>query len=110
MRFLVVIILLASFSVGSIADMAHAAALDHVCVHHQMNQDDSANKEPCHSEQDQSHDENGCDDCCCAHSHSMATSNAPVKTPLTVNRQYIAALADHHYSAELSGLRRPPRL
>ena len=106
MRVLILIALLFTFTAGGFADIAHAAAPDHACVHHQMDQDNSANKEPCHSEQEQSQ----CDDCCCAHSHSMATFNTPVKTPLSVNKQYIASLADHHYSADLSGLRRPPRL
>ena len=90
--------------------MAHASAGDHACSHHQMDHDDNVDNEPCHSEQDQSHDENGCDDCCCVHSHSMATSVTPTKTPLTVNKQNIIASADHHTSIDLSGLKRPPRL
>lgn len=90
--------------------MAYASAADHACVHHQMDQDDNLDNEPCHSEQDQSHDNNACDDCCCVHSHSMATSATPTQTALDVSKQNIIASTEHHYSAELSGLKRPPRI
>ncbi len=110
MRFLILIALLSAFTAGSFADMAHAHASNHACAHHQMDQDDSADNEPCHSEQDQSHDENACDDCCCVHSHSIATSAAPTKTPLSVSKQNIIVSADHHHSIDISGLKRPPRL
>ena len=106
MRVLILIALLFAFTAGSFADMAHAAAPDHTCAHHQMDQDDSADNEPCHSEQDQSQ----CDDCCCVHSHSMATSVTQTKTPHATKQQNIIASLDSHYSAELSGLKRPPRL
>ena len=106
MRILILIALLFSFTAGGFADMAHASAPDHTCAHHQMDQDDSVDNEPCHSEQDQSQ----CDDCCCIHSHSMATSVAPAKMALNVSKQNVIASAEHHYSAELSGLKRPPRL
>ena len=110
MRFLILIALLFAFTAGSYVDMAHAATPDHTCVHHQMDQDDNADNEPCHSEQDQSHDDNACDDCCCVHSHSMATSATPTKMALDVNKQNIIASLDSYYSTELSGLKRPPRL
>ena len=106
MRVLILIALLFAFTAGSYADMAHAAAPDHDCAHHQLDHDDNADNEPCHSEQDQSQ----CDDCCCVHSHSMATSVIPTKTPLTTKQRNIIASLDDHYSAELSGLKRPPRL
>lgn len=110
MRVLILIALLFAFTAGGFVDMAHAAAPDHACAHHQMDQDDSADNEPCHSEQDQNHDQNACDDCCCIHSHSLATTATPTKTPLNVNKQNIIASADHHNSIDLSGLKRPPRL
>ena len=110
MRILILIALLFAFTAGGFADMAHASAPDHTCAHHQMNQDDSVDNESCHSEQDQNHDENACDDCCCVHSHSMVTSVAPTKTALDVSKQNIIASTEHHYSAELSGLKRPPRI
>ena len=110
MRFVILIALLFVFTVGSYADMTHASAGDHSCVHHQMDHDDNADNEPCYSEQDQSHDENGCDDCCCVHSHSMATSVTPAKIPHATKQQNIIASLDGYYSAELSGLKRPPRL
>ena len=110
MRILILITLLFAFTAGGFADMAHASAPGHTCAHHQMDQDDSVGNEPCHSEKDQSHDENACDDCCCAHSHSIATSATPTKTALDVSKQNIIASTEHHYSAELSGLKRPPRL
>lgn len=108
MRILILIACLFSFTAGGFADMAHAAAPDHVCVHHQMDQDNdnNADAEPCHSEQGQAQ----CDDCCCVHSHSMATTITPAKTSLGVYKQIIIVSADDHYSAELSGLKRPPRL
>lgn len=109
MRILILIACLFAFTAGSFADMAHAAAPDHVCAHHQMNQDNNNNSvdaEPCHSEQDQSQ----CDDCCCVHSHSVATVITPTKTSLGVYKQIIIVSADGYYSAELSGLKRPPRL
>lgn len=106
MRVLILIALLFAFTAGSYVDMAYASAGDHVCAHHQMDQDDGADSEPCHSEQDQSQ----CDDCCCVHSHSMATSMTPTKTLLRVDKQNIIAFADRYYSTHLSGLKRPPRL
>lgn len=90
--------------------MAHASAPDHTFGNYQMDQDNSVDNEPCHSEQDQSHDENACDDCCCVHSHVMATSVTPTKTALNVNQQNVIATVVDHYSADLSGLKRPPRL
>ena len=106
MRIFILIALLFAFTAGSFADMAHASAGDDTCAHHQMDQDDSVDNEPCHSEQDQTQ----CDDCCCIHSHSIATTATPTKTPLNVNKQNIIASADHHNSIDLSGLKRPPRL
>ena len=106
MRVLILIALLFAFTAGSFVDMAHASAGDHACAHHQMDHDDNADNEPCHSEGDQSQ----CDDCCCVHSHSMATSVTPSKTPLAMKQRNIIASLDDHYSAELSGLKRPPRL
>lgn len=106
MRVLILIALLFAFTAGGFDDMAHAAAPDHVCTHHQMDQDNNADHEPCHSEQDQGQ----CDDCCCVHSHSMATSVTPTKTPYATKQQNIIASLDDHYSVELSGLKRPPRL
>ena len=86
--------------------MAHASAGDHSCAHHQMDHDDHADNEPCHSEDDQSQ----CDDCCCVHSHSMTTSFTPNKTPPASKQQNIIASLDSYYFTELSGLKRPPRL
>lgn len=106
MRILILIALLFAFSAGSYVDMSHAHAADHTCAHHQMDHDDHVDNEPCHSEQDQSQ----CDDCCCVHSHSMATSVTPTKTPLSAKERNIIASLDSHYSAELSGLKRPPRI
>ena len=108
MRILILTACLFTLIAGSFADIAHAAAPDHVCAHHQMDQDNDNNAdiEPCHSEQDQSQ----CDDCCCVHSHSMATAITPAKTSLGVYKQTIIVSADDHYSAVLSGLKRPPRL
>lgn len=106
MRFVILIALLFTFAAGSYVDMAHASAGDHTCTHHQMDHDDHAKNEPCHSEGDQSQ----CDDCCCVHSHSMATSVTPTKIPHATKQQNIIASLDGYYSAELSGLKRPPRL
>jgi hypothetical protein len=112
MRIALLIALLFTFTSGSFADLAHASAADHNCAHHQMDHNDgvdNASNEPCHSEQDQSQNENACDDCCCVHSHSMATSVTPSKTVMDVSKQDVIVSADHHYSAEISGLKRPPR-
>lgn len=106
MRVLILIALLFVFTAGSFADIAHAAAPDHTCVHHQADQNNNVDTDPCHSEQDQSQ----CSDCCCVHSHSMVTFVTPAKVPLGVNKHNIIASADDPYSVELSGLRRPPRL
>lgn len=105
MRVLILIALLFAFTAGSFADMAHAAVSEHACAHHHMEQDNSADNEPCHSEQEQTQ----CDDCCCVHSHPMANSVTLTKTPLTAKQRNIIASLDDHYSAELSGLKRPPR-
>jgi len=106
MRILVLIALLFTFTVGSFADMAHASTSDHTCVHHQMTQDNNLDNEDCHSD----HSQNECDDCCCIHSHSMAALTFQTKILITVERQDIILSAGQHYSAELSGLKRPPRI
>ena len=111
MRILILITLLFASVVGSFADTLHASAPDHTCVYHQMDQDDNVDNGPCHSEQNQNHDDNNtCDDCYCVHSHSIATTAMTTKTPLNVNKQNIIALADHHHSIDISGPKRPPRL
>lgn len=106
MRIFILIALLFAFTAGSYVDMAHASAEDHLCAHHQVDHDDHVDNEPCHSGDEQSQ----CDDCCCVHSHSMATSVTPTKTPHATKQQNIIVALDSHYSAELSGLKRPPRI
>lgn len=110
MRILILIALLFAFTAGSFADMAHAAADNHACAQHQVDQNDSIDNEPCHSGQDQNHSDNTCDNCCCVHSHSMTTPTTPAKTTLDVSKQDVIASTDHHYSALVLGLKRPPRL
>jgi len=110
MRVLILIALLFAFTAGSYVELAHASSYAHSSEHHQMEHNDNADHEPCHSKQDHNHDENGCDGCCCVHSHSMATSPAPLKTTLNASKQTIIASADHHRSIDISGLKRPPRL
>jgi len=117
MRIFLLIALLFAFIAGSFAGVAHASAENHTCAQHQI---DNIDNTPCHSEQDQNHDESACDDCCCdesacddcccVHSHSMATSANPTKTTLAVSKQNIIASSDHYYSTEISSLKRPPRL
>ena len=106
MRILILIALLFAFTAGSFADMAHASAQEHACAHHQVDQNDNKDNEPCHSEQDQSQ----CEDCCCIHFHSMATSVIQTKTPPNVRQQHIIVSLGNFNSADLSGLKRPPRL
>ena len=106
MRILILIALLFAFTAGGFADMAYASAPDHTCAHHQMDQDDNVDNEPCHSEQDQSQ----CDDCCCVHSHSMATSTTPVKMALNASKQSAVTSIDQNDSAFVLGLKRPPRI
>lgn len=110
MRIFILIALLFAFTAGSFANMAHASAESHTCAHHQMDQNNSVDNEPCHSDQGQNHDESACDDCCCVHSHSMATSTAPVKMALNVSKQSAVTSVDQHDSAFVLGLRRPPRI
>lgn len=105
MRVLTLIIVLSALMVGGFIDMAHATAPTHACGHLQLQQDNHTDDEPCHSEQEQSH----CDDCCCVHSHSMATPGIQTKSPPRVTKQSIIVSADNYYSTELSGLKRPPR-
>ncbi len=107
MRILILIVLLFAFTAGSFAGVAHAYAENNAYSQHQV---DNVDNTPCHSEQDQNHDESACDDCCCVHSHSMATSTNPTKTTLAVSKQNIIASSDHYYSTEISSLKRPPRL
>lgn len=106
MRILVLIALLLAFTAGSYADVAHAYIQDHTCTHHQINQDDDADNEPCHSEQDKQQ----CDDCCCVHVHTMAVFTAPVKTEVALTKRQFSSNSDSYYSYELSSLYRPPRL
>lgn len=110
MRILILIALLFAFTAGSFAGMAHAHAADHTCAHHQMDHDDNLDNELCHSEQDQSHDQNACDDCCCVHSHSMVTSTESIKMVINVSKQSAPISIDQHDSALVAGLKRPPRL
>lgn len=112
MRVLILILMLFTFAVGNFSNTVHAATHNDTCGHHHLDHNVDADHEPCHSEQEQEqgHDENGCDDCCCVHSHSMAMSVTPTKTPYATKQQNIIASLDDHYSVELSGLKRPPRL
>lgn len=110
MRIILLIALLFAFSAGSYVDMAHAHAGNHMHANHQVDHGDNLDNEPCHSNKDHNHDENGCDGCCCVHSHSMATLVTPNKTPPASKQQNIIASLDSYYSTELSGLKRPPRL
>ena len=108
MRVFVLLALLFAFTVGGYSNSAYSAVPDLECTHHQMehNQNTDTQKEPCHSEQDQEQ----CDDCCCVHSHSMTITPIPVSAPSYVKHQDVVTHSDSYRSAELSGLRRPPRL
>jgi hypothetical protein len=109
MRILILIALLFTFTVGSYVDMASAAS-GHAHVRAQLDQNTDVDTEPCHSNQEHNYDENGCDGCCCVHSHSMATAIAPIKISFDIKKHIIIASADHHRSIDISGLKRPPRL
>jgi ABC-type nickel/cobalt efflux system permease component RcnA len=104
------ILMLFTFAVGSFSDTVHAATHNHTSGHHHLEHNVDADQEPCHSDQEQSHDENGCDDCCCAHSHSMVMSVISTKTLYATKQQNIIASLDDHYSVKLASLKRPPRL
>lgn len=106
MRVLIFIALLFTFSVGFFHDAAHAGAMDQKCVHAHIDQSDNVDKEPCHSEQQQEQ----CDDCCCVHSHSMTVSSLTVNMPEKVRKKNLIFSVENSYSADLEGLRRPPRL
>ena len=106
MRVFILVALLFVFTAGSHANMAHASVGDHICAHHHINQDNSADNEPCHSEQNQ----NQCDDCCCVHSHSLTTPVISTKIPVTKKQRNIIVSIGNYYSTEISGLKRPPRL
>lgn len=101
------------FVVGGFSDLAHAYVADHACDHYQMEQHNKTDSEPCHSEQSQNKDENqeqgSCNDCCCVHSQTITTFNAPLKTPMNVNVPFILVSSDNHNSFKHSALRRPPR-
>ena len=106
MRILILIALLFAFTAGSYIDIAHASGGDSMCTYHQNDRDVSTDGEPCHSEQEQ----NQCEDCCCVHSHSMTIFVTPSKTPIGTRKHHIIASLDLYDSAELSRLKRPPRL
>lgn len=109
MRVFVLLALLFTFAVGGYSNSAYSAVPDLECTHHQVEHDHSADtqKDPCQSEQN----EEQCNDCCCVHSHSMTATPIPVSAPSYYMRhQDAAAHSDSYRSAELSGLRRPPRL
>ena len=106
MRVLTLIALLFVFTAGSFTDVAHATEPDHACAHHQLDHDDKSENETGHSELDQGQ----CDGCCCIHSHSMATPVTLTKTSPTTKQNNSIASLDDYYSAELAGLKRPPRL
>lgn len=102
MRILFLIALLFSFTVGGFVDMAHATTADHAHAQHQMKHDSD---KPCHSDEEK----NQCDDCCCVHSHSMASFVAPIQTLRFSKKQNIVISLDTHYSIDLSRLNPPPR-
>ena len=106
MRILFLITLLFTFVVGSFPDTAHAVLESHTCTHQQMDQENNAASETCHSEQD----EGQCEDCCCVHSHSMVTPNAYVNAPVRISKKNTIVSLNNNYFTTLSGLRRPPRL
>lgn len=106
MRIMILIALLFAFIAGAGPDMAHASVSDHACAHHQTAESDNADSDICQPE----HNQGQCYDCCCLHSHSMANSIISTKSAPKLNRQNIFAFISDPYSAELSGLKRPPRL
>ena len=108
MRVFVFIALFLALAVGNSIDVAHAATPDHQCAHHQVEHNDHVDDEDCHSHT--KNDQSQCDDCCCVHSHSMAISIISNQTPLATKQQNIIVSLKDHYSADLSGLKRPPRL
>ena len=116
MRILILTALLFAFTASGFVDIAHASAADHNCAHHKADHDnhahddhengDHAQNEPCPSE----HSTAQCNDCCCVHTHSMQTSVTLIKMPTALKLENIIASYTDHYSAELAGLKRPPRL
>lgn len=104
MRIIILMTLLFAFSVGTVADVAHAAMLDHTCASHQASLMD--NGEPCHSEAEQE----VCSDCSCVHSHNIATYVEAPHTDVITSQQYIAYLHGNRVSDVSYDLRRPPRL
>ena len=110
MRTLILIALLFAFTTGINANMANASVGDHMHASNQMNYGDNLDNEPCHIEKDHSHDESGCYGCCCIHSHAMVASVTPTKNLFSIKQKNIITSLDSYYSADLSGLKRPPRL
>ena len=110
MRILTLIALLFVFTIGGLTDIAHASVPDGTCVHQQIDQGDSINNELCHSDQDQSHDDNTCDDCCCVHSHLMVNFITLAETALDISEKNSLEPDTDFYSAVVSSLKRPPRL
>ena len=109
MRVLILILMLFTFAVGIFSDAVHAAAHNHTGSHH-LDHNIDADSESCNSDQDRSHDENGCDDCCCVHSHSMATSTESIKMVINATKQSAPIFIDQYDSVLVAGLKRPPRL
>ena len=111
MRVLILIALLFTFTSGSFADTANASSVDHFCSHHKLDDkshaiNDAEKSDPCQSE----HDKSQCDDCCCVHSHSIATLITFNKTPSKSKQQNITESPDEYFSVEISSLKHPPRL
>lgn len=111
MRILSLLALLFVFVFGMSADYAHATEDASLCSHHSAEFSGTQNNDDCHSTQEHNdHEQSECGDCCCAHSHSIATM--PVITTASTQNisQSISELRTNLSSVDLSGLRRPPRL
>ncbi len=108
MRVFLFIALLFTFSFGASIGVANAAASsDHLCVEHQDQEAGNAQIQADSTDQEQGQ----CDDCCCCfHTHSIAMIPVMGKAQLSLKSENVIALQDKLSSAELSGLKRPPRL
>lgn len=108
MRLLFLVTLLMTFVAAGVGNSAFAAVADIECNHHQVEHDHSADSasEPCDIQQNQG----SCDDCCCAYVHVMTLIHID-KTAFNLPKQVNSLTPSVSYkSADLSALRRPPRL
>ncbi len=106
MRILILITCLFAFTAGSFADLAHAAAPEIMCAHHETQANDT--DQDCVDDQTQNQNDE-CDDCCCIHTHIHVLTDLFTDASTGALKDHtVLSLNQSFRSSDHSPLYRPP--